>query len=87
MVVDQKIDLRRLILYSDLYEFYTHFKRILEVSVMDSNGFLTLSAASAYLPDVEINMAASHFWESAAYMLGKLNEDVIRKRKMREGRK
>jgi len=87
MVPDQSISMKRLVLYSDMLEVWTHFKRILGSSSMDANGFLTLSNASAYLADAEVRVAHSEFWSAATYLLGKLNEDVFRKRKMMENRK
>lgn len=54
---------------------------------MDSEGFLTCSIVGAYLQDVEINMTHEDFWDGLTYVLGKMNEDVMKRRKMKEKRK
>lgn len=80
------MNLVNLILYSGLAEFWEIFETIVSLSPLDSNGFLTLTMAEAYLKEYPKLIQLTHyeFWEAMSYCLARYNKRMAIERKQKQ---
>lgn len=83
---ERKLDLRSLLLYTELPEWWSFFELVVSLSPPDANGFLTLSAAQTVLNDVDVECSdPKEFWSAMSYFLYRENDYIATKRKAKYG--
>lgn len=69
-------------LYSYLPQFWFIFEKIVLISPLDSQGYLTCTMADTYLRHVNIDfMTPTEFWDAVAYCLVRKNQKIMTERK------
>lgn len=86
MIMDQDIDMLRLILFTPLPELWSAFQTILSISPLDSNGYLTISMAGDYIKDTELDVTHSEFWRAMTYFLDRKNQAIYAERNKKGSR-
>jgi hypothetical protein len=90
----QRVNLKRLILYTDLPQLWDVFQTVCSLSSLDAHGFITLDMMHAYLShtDILINVTQTIFWDAMSYFLYRKNHKIHldrerkRTREKRKGR-
>jgi hypothetical protein len=79
----QEVDLRPLVLYTELPYMWDVFRDIISISPMTENGF-TLSCAEFYLNGMEpLQVTHQEFWYMIRYFLGRMNDKFYERRKQK----
>lgn len=84
-VIAQQIDLRTLVLYTQLTELWNIFKKIILISPFEEYGF-TLVNAEAYLKNYNfelIQVTHEEFWNVMTHFLERMNEKFLEKKKIK----
>jgi len=77
----QKINLRDLILYTPLPELWDVFCRIVTISPLDSQGYLTLTMAEPVIKSLNLNVTHEEFWVAMTEFLSRKNHKILLKKK------
>ena len=80
----QQIDLRILVLYTQLRELWDIFKKIISISPVNDTGF-TLINAGVYLKGYnyeQLQVTHQEFWDLMEHFLKRINEKFLERKRL-----